>query len=54
MYNNRSSIHDRWAEDLDRKYISMDDRRQYKYDDNPAIEKIQINGTTYNIGSHSP
>jgi hypothetical protein len=29
MFN--KSIHEKWAEDYDRKYISMDNRRTYEH-----------------------
>ena len=39
MYNN--SIHEKWAEDYDRKYISMDNRRKYEHPVQPySIQTI--------------
>ena len=43
MYNNTTSDN--------REYISMDNRRKYTYDNNPTIDKLKINGVTYDIGS---
>ena len=42
MYNNTTPDN--------REYISMDNRRKYIYDDNPTIDKLKINGVTYDIG----
>ena len=46
MYNNTTSDN--------REYISMDNRRKYTYDNNPTIDKLKINGVTYDIGSKTP
>jgi hypothetical protein len=46
MYNNTTSDN--------REYISMDSRRKYTYDNNPKIDKLKINGITYDIGSKAP
>ena len=46
MYNNTTSDN--------REYISMDNRRKYTYDNNPTIDKLKINGVTYDIGSKAP
>ena len=46
MYNNTTSDN--------REYISMDNRRKYTYDNNPTIDKLKINGITYDIGSKTP
>jgi hypothetical protein len=46
MYNNTTSDN--------REYISMDSRRKYTYDNNPKIDKLKINGITYDIGSKTP
>ena len=43
MYN--KSIHEKWAEDYDRKYISMDNRRTYEYKANPKEYSIQTNAS---------
>ena len=49
MYNN--SIHERWAEDLDKKYISMDNRRKYTYDiDSKAPQPYTIQTVTAELG----
>ena len=46
MYNNTTSDN--------KEYISMDNRRKYTYNDNPTIDKLKINGVTYDIGSKAP
>ena len=39
MYN--KSIHEKWAEDYDKKYISMDNRRKYEHPVQPySIQSI--------------
>ena len=32
----------------------MDNCRKYTYDNNPTIDKLKINGVTYDIGSKTP
>lgn len=39
MFN--KSIHEKWAEDYDRKYISMDNRRIYEHTQSPKEYSIQ-------------
>ena len=37
------SIHEKWAEDYDRKYISMDNRRKYEHPVQPySIQTISV------------
>ena len=49
MYN--SSIHERWADDLDKKYISMDNRRKYTYDiDSKTPQPYTIQTVTAELG----
>lgn len=43
-----------WSQDLNQKYISMDNRRNYEHIDTQVINKIKINGQTYDIGSTIP
>ena len=43
-----------WSQDSSGKYISMDNRRKYDHIDNQVINKIKINGQTYDIGSTTP
>ena len=43
-----------WSQDSDGKYIYMDNRRKYDNIDNQVINKIKINGQTYDIGSTTP
>ena len=35
----------------DKEVISMDNRRKYTYENNPTINKLKINGITYDIGT---
>ena len=49
MYNVLDDPHN-W----DKEVISMDNRRKYTYDNNPKIDKLKINGITYDIGSKTP
>ena len=46
MYNNTTPDN--------REYISMDNCRKYTYDNNPTIDKLKINGVTYDIDSKTP
>ena len=43
-----------WSQDSDGRYVSMDNRRKYNHIDNQVINKIKINGQTYDIGSTVP
>ena len=43
-----------WSQDSSGKYVSMDNRRKYNHIDNQVINKIKINGQTYDIGLTVP